>query len=78
MTLKIISAEKVEYTGEVEAVTMPGVQGLFTVLDHHAAMISALAAGKLLYGAVNGEKESRDIKGGIVDINNNVVSVCIY
>ena len=58
--------------------TMPGVQGLFTVLDHHAAMISALAAGKLLYGAVNGEKESRDIKGGIADINNNVVSVCIY
>ena len=78
MTLKIISAEKVEYTGEVEAVTMPGVQGLFTVLDHHAAMISALAAGKLLYGAVNGEKESREIKGGIADIYINVVSVCIY
>ena len=78
MTLKIISAEKVEYTGEVEAVTMPGVMGSFTVLDHQSAMISALSAGKLMYGAVNGEKESRDIKGGIADINDNVVSVCIY
>ena len=57
MTLKIISAEKVEYTGEVDAVTMPGVLGSFTVLDHHAAMISALAAGRLMYGAANGEKE---------------------
>lgn len=78
MTLKIISAEKVEYTGEVEAVTMPGVMGSFTVLDLHAAMISALGAGRLMYGAANGEKEGRDIKGGIADINNNVVSVCIY
>lgn len=78
MTLKIISAEKVEFTGVVEAVTLPGVNGSFTVLDHHAAMISALASGKMLYGAANGAKESREIKGGIADINDNVVSVCIY
>ncbi len=78
MTLKIISAEKVEYTGEVESVMMPGVLGQFTVLDHHASMIAALGAGKIEYGAVKGEKSSRTIKGGIADIKNNVVSVCIY
>lgn len=78
MTLKIISAEKVEYTGEVESVTMPGALGSFTVLDHHASMISALASGKIEYGAKHGKKESRSIKGGIADIKDNVVSVCIY
>ena len=78
MTLKIISAEKVEYTGEVESVTMPGVIGSFTVLDHHASMISALGAGNIEYGPKNGRKESRGIKGGIADIKDNVVSVCIY
>lgn len=78
MTLKIISAEKVEYTGEVECVTMPGILGLFTVLDHHASMISALGAGTIEYGALHGNKESRSIKGGIADIKDNVVSVCIY
>lgn len=78
MTLKIISAEKVEFTGDVESVTMPGVMGQFTVLDHHASMIAALDAGKIEYGAIKGDKDSRSIKGGIADIKNNVVSVCIY
>ena len=50
MTLNIISAEKVEFTGEVECVTMPGVEGSFSVLDHHAAMSSALGAGTIEYG----------------------------
>ena len=78
MTLKIISAAKVEFTGEVQCVTMPGVEGSFSVLDHHAAMISALGAGTIEYGKAGGAKESRQIKGGIADINDNVVSVCIY
>lgn len=78
MTLKIISAAKVEFTGEVQCVTMPGVQGSFTVLDHHASMIAALSAGTMEYGDVGGSKESRTIQGGIADIKNNVVSVCIY
>ena len=78
MTLNIISAEKVEFTGEVECVTMPGVEGSFSVLDHHAAMISALGAGTIEYGKAGGAKEARQIKGGIADINDNVVSVCIY
>lgn len=78
MTLKIISAEKVEYTGEVASVTMPGVMGSFMVLDNHASMIAALGAGVIEYGATKGEKDSRTIKGGIADIKNNVVSVCIY
>ena len=42
MTLNIISAEKVEFTGEVSKVTMPGALGLFTVLENHAALISSL------------------------------------
>ena len=78
MTLKIISAEKEEFTGDVESVTMPGVMGQFTVLDHHASMIAALGAGEIEYGAIKGDKDSRSIKGGIADIKNNVVSVCIY
>lgn len=78
MTLNIISAEKVEYTGEVECVTMPGVEGSFSVLNHHAAMISALTAGTIEYGSAGGAKELRTIRGGIADIKDNVVSVCIY
>jgi F-type H+-transporting ATPase subunit epsilon len=77
MTLNIISAEKVEFTGEVSKVTMPGALGLFTVLENHAALISSLVAGKMVYTA-DGKDEEMEIKGGIADINHNVVSVCLY
>lgn len=77
MTLNIISAEKVEFTGEVAKVTLPGTQGLFTVLENHAALISSLVAGKLVY-TVDGQDVSMEIKGGIADVNHNVVSVCLY
>lgn len=77
MTLNIISAEKVEFTGEVTKVTLPGVNGLFTVLENHAALISSLTSGKMVY-TVNNRDEVLEIKGGIADINHNVVSVCLY
>lgn len=78
MTLNIISAEKVEFTGEVTKVTLPGAMGLFTVLENHAALISSLVAGKMVYTTADGADEVVEIKGGIADINHNVVSVCLY
>lgn len=77
MTLNIISAEKVEFTGEVTKVTMPGALGLFTVLENHAALISSLVAGKMVY-TIEGKDVELEIKGGIADVNHNVVSVCLY
>ena len=77
MTLNIISAEKIEFTGEVTKVTLPGAKGLFTVLENHAALISSLTPGKLVY-TVDDKDEVLEIKGGIADINHNVVSVCLY
>ena len=41
MTLRIISAEQIEFEGTVEQVTLPGVMGQFQVLKNHAALIAA-------------------------------------
>ncbi|MBD5237447.1 MAG: hypothetical protein HDS62_07960 [Bacteroidales bacterium] len=77
MTLEIISAFEVSFKGEVDAVTLPGEMGSFTVLRNHAAIISVLSDGDVIYK--QGEEEhSIHIKGGIADVNNNVISVCIY
>lgn len=77
MVLRIISAEDVLYSGEVELVTLPGEKGAFTVLNNHASLISTLVSGKIIYD-VAGKREQLDIDGGLVDVDNNVVSVCIY
>lgn len=77
MILKIISAEQIEFEGEVEQVTLPGTMGSFQILNNHAALISSLVAGTMSY--VLGDKtEEREIRGGIADVKNNVVSVCLY
>ena len=78
MTLKIISAEKIEFEGSVESVSLPGALGLFQVLKGHAALISSLVPGTLTYVLEGGESQQREITGGVADINSNVVSVCLY
>lgn len=78
MTLKIISSEDVVFEGEVTMVTIPGTKGSFTVLNHHASLVSTLAAGNIVYSAENGETTSISVTGGLVDVDNNVVSVCLY
>lgn len=76
MTLKIISAEAIVFQGEVQSVTLPGEKGSFTVLNHHASLISTLVPGKIEY-VENGTRHETTVDGGIVDVDNNIVSVCV-
>lgn len=78
MTLKIISAEDIVFEGEVTMATLPGSMGAFTVLRNHASIVSTLVAGQLKYKEADGQEKVIDIEGGIVDVDNNVISVCIY
>ena len=72
LTLKIVSPEKIEFTGEVESVKVPGTQGNFEILTDHAPIISSLQKGVVEY---DGQK--LDILGGFVAVQKNEVSVCI-
>ena len=47
MTLKVISAEQILFDGQVSLVTLPGESGLFTVLENHASLVSALTKGTI-------------------------------
>lgn len=77
MTLKIISAEDILFEGEVTSVTLPGSEGLFTVLHNHASLISTLVLGDIRY-VQDGHEVEVPVSGGLVNVDNNVVSVCIY
>lgn len=80
MTLKIISAEDVVFEGEATAVHLPGAQGAFTVLKNHASLISTLAPGEVTFTTADGAEEhpAIQVNGGIVNVDRNVVSVCIF
>jgi len=76
MKLEIISPEKRIFTGEVESVNLPGTAGGFTVLPRHAALISSLKTGEIIYIA-NGNETKLMIDSGFVEVKGNLVSVCI-
>ena len=53
MILEIISPEKIIFTGEVESVAVPGVNGEFEMLNNHAAIVSNLKKGAIkVYGNI--------------------------
>lgn len=78
MTLEIISAHEVSYSGEVESVTLPGELGSFTVLRNHAPLISVLVKGTVKYVTPDGETHQDDVNGGLADVNDNKISVLVY
>ena len=78
MTLKIISAVEIVYEGTVSRVTLPGTMGAFTVLRNHASLVSTLTEGDVTFINADGAEETRHISGGLADVDNNVVSVCVY
>ena len=49
MTLRLISPSDVVFEGTVDSVTLPGSLGSFTVLPRHAALISTLVKGRIVY-----------------------------
>ena len=78
MILRVISAQSTIFEREVKSVTLPGEKGSFMVLQNHASIVSTLVKGKLSYQPVSGEEVEQVIDGGIVDVDSNVVSVCIF
>ena len=49
MYLEIVTPEASLVSGEVESVTVPGVEGEFQMLNNHAAIVSLLGAGKVKF-----------------------------
>jgi len=76
LKLKIISPEKIVYNGEAESVLVPGTLGSFEILNDHAPIISSLEHGKLEYTTSAGKQELM-VDGGFVEVQKNVVSVCV-
>ena len=76
LQLRIVSPEKVEYDGAVESVLVPGTAGQFEILNDHAPIISTLQKGVVEYATKEG-KVNLNILGGFVEVQKNVVSLCV-
>ena len=77
MILEILTPEKKIFSGEVYGVQLPGIDGLFEVLDKHAPLVSALKAGKLKILKDKVVAENYTIQSGFVEVLNNKAMVLV-
>ena len=77
MQVEIISPSSTLYAGEATAVTVPSKMGPFTLLEHHAAIVAILEAGKVSLTDPSGEKHEFAIKGGFTENHDNQLTICV-
>ena len=79
MLLEILTPEKRIYSGDVYGVQLPGISGLFEVLNRHAPLVSALTKGriKVLVNSKGNNNQSFSIEGGFVEVLDNKATVLV-
>ena len=77
MTLEILTPEKKIYSGEVYGVQLPGIDGLFEVLNKHAPIVSALKKGNLKVLQSKTQTSSYSIESGFVEVLDNKATVLV-
>lgn len=77
MILEILTPEKKLFDGEVYGVQLPGISGLFEVLDKHAPLVSALGKGNLKVLKTKSQSKNFQIQGGFVEVMNNKTTILL-
>lgn len=92
MILEIVSPEAKLFSGTVTSVTLPGVDGSFQILNHHAPIVSILKEGVIKIVAesftftkevtgkfvkVDEKTQTLAIHSGTIEMNDNKIIVLV-
>ncbi len=70
----LVSPEKLAFSGEVDQVDIPGVEGDFGVLAGHAPVVAAIRPG-ILTVTTGGRHEKIIVLGGIAEVSEKGLTV---
>jgi F-type H+-transporting ATPase subunit epsilon len=70
----LVSPEKLAFSGEVDQVDIPGVEGDFGVLAGHAPVIAAIRPGILTVFS-GGKREKIIVAGGLAEVSEKGLTV---
>lgn len=77
MILEILTPEQKIFSGDVVGVQLPGIGGMFEVLDKHAPLVSALKSGRLKILKDKNTTSVYTIKSGFVEVLHNKATVLV-
>lgn len=72
--LDIVTAERMVYSEDVDAVIAPGVEGQLGILPHHTPLMTTLQSGELRVKK-GGEEVSLAISGGFLEVRPDRIVV---
>jgi len=70
----LVSPEKLAFSGEVDQVDVPGLEGDFGVLAGHAPVVAAIRPG-ILTVIAGGQKQKIIVLGGLAEVSENRLTV---
>ena len=70
----LVSPEKLAFSGEVDQVDVPGVEGDFGVLSGHAPVVAAIRPG-ILTITVGGAHQKIIVLGGLAEVSDKGLTV---
>ena len=70
----LVSPEKLAFSGEVDQVDIPGMEGDFGVLAGHAPVVAAIRPG-ILTVIVGGTREKIIVLGGLAEVSDSGLTV---
>lgn len=70
----LVSPEKLAFSGEVDQVDIPGVEGDFGVLAGHAPVVAAIRPGILTVFS-GGKQEKIIVSGGVAEVSEKGLTV---
>ena len=66
--VEIVTPSRQLYSGEVEMITMPGVEGEMGILAGHAPLLTTLNIGEITLHSADGEPEYIAVSGGVAEV----------
>ena len=74
LKIDIVTAERIVYSAEADAVIAPGVDGQLGILPHHSPLMTSLQAGELVVRRGK-EEDIMAISGGFLEVRPDRVIV---
>ncbi len=75
MLVDVITPDKTLFSGELELVKVPGIDGFFEIMNHHAPLVSILVKGEVKLVDFKKREQKIEINGGVIEVNNNTVKI---
>ena len=77
LNVHIAKINGVLFSGEADAVTVPGTEGMLTVLPHHMRLATNLKAGRITVKKGGEAIFTHDITHGVLEVSNQTATVLL-